>query len=77
MGIRQGLPQLKDEATEGVFQALARIEVGDGSSMFFWRDRWINGFTASEIAPLITEMVTTKRKNARKVSDALPLSAWI
>jgi hypothetical protein len=73
----QGLLHLKDEAAEGVFQTLARIEVGDGKSVLFWRDRWINGFTAAEIAPLISEMVPTRRKNARKVSDALPNSAWI
>jgi hypothetical protein len=73
----QGLPHLKDEAAEGVFQALAKIEVGDGSTVLFWRDRWINGFTASEIAPLVVEMVATRRKNARKVSDALHLNAWI
>jgi hypothetical protein len=73
----QGLPHLKDEAAEGVFQTLAKIVVGDGKSVLFWRDRWINGFTAAEIALLIPEMVTTRRKNARKVADALPNNAWI
>jgi hypothetical protein len=73
----QGLPHLKDEAAEEVFQTLARIEVGDGKSVLFWRDRWIKGFIAAEIAPLISEMVIIRRKNARKVADALPNNAWI
>jgi hypothetical protein len=73
----QGLPHLKDVEAEQVFESLAKIEVGDGTSVLFWKDRWINGFTASEIAPLIADLVPTRRKNKRKVSEGLLENAWV
>jgi hypothetical protein len=48
---------LKDPKAREVFQSLAKIEVGDGRKVLFWSDRWINGFTAEEIAPAITALV--------------------
>jgi hypothetical protein len=67
----QGLPALKDEAAMVVFQSLARINVGNGSSVMFWTDRWIDGYTAEELAPEVTALVSTRRKNVRKVAEAL------
>jgi hypothetical protein len=52
----------KDTKARGVFQSLARIEVGDGKKVLFWEDRWINGFTAEEIAPDLTALVPKRRK---------------
>jgi hypothetical protein len=49
--------------------SLAKIEVGDGKKVLFWSDRWINGFTA-EIAPAITALVPTRRRNSRTVFPA-------
>jgi hypothetical protein len=47
----QGLPMLKDDDTRNLFQSLAKIEIGNGRSVWFWTDRWIDGRTAAEIAP--------------------------
>ncbi|KAM0870271.1 hypothetical protein ACQ4PT_040114 [Festuca glaucescens] len=47
----QGLPGLNDPLVAGVFQSLARFSVGDGRLTYFWRDRWISGYTAEELAP--------------------------
>ncbi|KAM0853896.1 hypothetical protein ACQ4PT_050778 [Festuca glaucescens] len=46
----QGLPGLNDLEAAGVFQSLARFSVGDGRLTYFWRDRWISGYTAEELA---------------------------
>jgi hypothetical protein len=73
----QGLPPIKDVAAMEVFESLAKIEVGDGRTVLFWKDRWINGFTAEEIAPLVTALVPTRRRNSRKVYDALRGNAWV
>jgi hypothetical protein len=51
--------------------------IGDGKSILFWRDRWINGFMAQEIAPAATAVVTTRRKNHRKVDVALEGNHWL
>jgi hypothetical protein len=60
-----------------VFESLGKIEVGDGRTVRFWKDRWINGFTVEEIAPLVTALVPTHRRNSRKVYDALRGNAWV
>jgi hypothetical protein len=61
---------LKDPKAREVFQSLAKIEVGDERKVLFWSDRWINGFTAEEIAPAITALVPTRRRNSRTVFAA-------
>jgi hypothetical protein len=58
----QGLPGLKDDEAEGFFQSLALFRVGDGRSTFFWKDRWIDGYTAEEVAPRVVARVPTRRK---------------
>lgn len=44
--------------------------------MFFWKYRWICGFTVGEIAPLIIELVSTRARNRRTVGQALLDNAW-
>jgi hypothetical protein len=73
----KGLPGLKDPEAEGVFQSLARFVMGDGHLTFFWRDRWIDGYTAEELAPDVFAMVPTRRKNTRRVAEALRDDGWI
>jgi hypothetical protein len=60
-----------------VFQSLAVFRVGDGASTLFWTDRWINGRCAGDIAPEATALVPTRRRNARKVSEALQDDSWL
>ena len=56
-----------DEARE-VFDSLVGIEVGRGDRVLFWRDRWIHGFRAQDIAPNIQEMVQTRVINSQRLS---------
>jgi hypothetical protein len=60
-----------------VFRSLASFEVGDGESILFWRDRWINGRSVDDIAPEVAALVPTRRKNMRKVGDALHEDVWL
>lgn len=73
----QGLPGLKDPDAEGVFQSLAKFTVGDGRLTYFWRDRWIGGYTAEELAPEVFARVPTRRRNSRLVAEALQEDVWI
>ncbi|KAK1604375.1 hypothetical protein QYE76_028048 [Lolium multiflorum] len=72
----QGLKLAKDAKALEVFQSCTKIELGDGRSVLFWLDRWIMGRTAHDIAPDVVELVTTRRKNATTVADALIGDAW-
>jgi hypothetical protein len=71
------LPGLKDPEAEEVFQSLAHFHIGDGLSTYFWKDRWIGGFTAAELAPGVVARVPTRRRNERLVGEALPEDGWI
>jgi hypothetical protein len=73
----QGLPAINDQEANEVFQSLAQFRVGDGESILFWKDRWINGRNAEEIAPEAAALVPTRRKNTRKASDALVEDSWL
>ena len=46
-----------DEDSKAVFDSMVLIQVGDGAAVLFWIDRWIHGFAARDIAPLIAAMV--------------------
>jgi hypothetical protein len=73
----QGLPSLHDAEATDAFQSMASFILGDGHKIFFWRDRWINGFTAEEIAPEVFALVPTRRKNVCTVADAMRDNGWL
>jgi transposase-like protein len=68
---------LNDPEAVGVFQSVARFFVGDGPLTYFWRDQWISGYTAEELAPEVFAMVPTRRKNTCRVAEALREDGWI
>jgi hypothetical protein len=51
--------------------------VGDGHWIYLWRDRWISGHTAEELAPEVFATVPTRRRNTRLVAEALQEDSWI
>jgi hypothetical protein len=73
----QGLNLPCDEKAREGFQSCTEFLVGDGKNVFFWCDRCILGRTAHKIAPEFTTVVTTRRKNCRKVADAVANNAWV
>lgn len=73
----QGLAMTEDRDARAVFDSLVKIEVGAGNKVLFWRDRWIHGFAASDIAPLIHALVDTRTRNRRTVSEGLDSGRWL
>ena len=61
----QGLPMLKDTQAAVVFDSLARFTIGNGRATLFWKDRWITGRAASNIAPLVIATVSARCRNRR------------
>jgi hypothetical protein len=43
----------------------------------FWIDRWINGLTATDIAPMVVDSVSTRKRNRRRVVNAIAQDAWV
>ena len=73
----QGLAMTEDRHARAVFDSLVKIEVGEGTKVLFWRDRWIHGFAAADIAPLIHAMVATRTRNRRTISEGLDNGKWL
>ena len=68
---------LKDDEARKVFDSLVRIEIGDGRRALFWRDRWIQGQTAADIAPLVCELIGNRIKNHRTVKEGMLGNRWM
>ncbi|XP_073367720.1 uncharacterized protein [Aegilops tauschii subsp. strangulata] len=64
-----------DEA-RGLFQAAAKVTVGNGNTALFWEDRWLNGYRIQELAPLIYDMVSKQTRDARTVAEAIQGATW-
>jgi hypothetical protein len=66
-----------DEQVRGMFNAAARIEVGNGEKCFFWLYKWLNGMTIEQIAPAIYKMIHPNIKAKRTVADAIRNGRWV
>jgi hypothetical protein len=53
-----------------------KILVGNGTSVFFWMDRWLDGKSIQHIAPTVFVAVRPRRRMAT-VTEALPVYAWV
>jgi hypothetical protein len=67
----------KDAAALEIFHSFAKIKVGNGEKVFFWLDRWVNGRRIQEIAPKVFALIPTRKKNCRRVADALADNRWV
>jgi hypothetical protein len=73
----KGLRMANDRQAGEVFNSLATVQVGDGRQALFWKDRWLSGRTAEEVAPAVTALVTTRTRNRRSVQEGLINNAWL
>ena len=51
--------------------------VGNGESILFWKDRWLNGRTITEITPNMIKDVLKRSLNRRTVAEALNNRRWV
>jgi hypothetical protein len=56
-----------------IFHASVHITVGDGASILFWVDAWIDGQTAGAIAPDLVEMVCPASGVPAQYNKASPM----
>lgn len=71
-----GLPMASDPQVQRAFDSLVHWKLGDGNKVLFWKDRWMDGGTAKEIAPGIWSKVRTQTVNKRTVYDGLLNHRW-
>jgi hypothetical protein len=51
--------------------------IGNGTSTFFWKDKWIHGCYIEDLAPLIAAAVPKKIREVRTVQLALTSYYWV
>ncbi|WVZ66580.1 LOW QUALITY PROTEIN: hypothetical protein U9M48_015779 [Paspalum notatum var. saurae] len=62
------------EAEMDIFRACTQLSLGDGNRISFWHDRWLQGQTPKQIAPLCFKLVW--RKNLT-VAETLQGNSWM
>ena len=60
-----------------LFNACARVVVGNGKICYFWFDKWLNGKTIEELAPEVVKLIPPLNKAGRTVADAMINITWI
>jgi hypothetical protein len=71
-----GLDLQFSEAERDFFFTSTITVVGDGRTARFWEDRWIEGRSVREIAPLLYSCVPKRRRRTRTVADGLTANLW-
>jgi hypothetical protein len=64
------------ELARGVFDSLVRIRIGKGDRVLFWTDRWMDGSCVQDIAPLVLNLVNTRRRSKTTVQEAFQNDRW-
>ncbi|GJN37267.1 hypothetical protein PR202_gb26200 [Eleusine coracana subsp. coracana] len=59
-----------------MFEIAMQSVVGNGNNSFFWKDRWFNGSSVADIAPLVVAAVPNQIRNSRLVLEALTDLSW-
>lgn len=52
------------------------MKIGNGQQALFWEDRWIEGRSVREIAPLLYAYIPKRRRKLRTVADRLQAHRW-
>jgi hypothetical protein len=71
------MPVCEEETTRSFFKAPTTIAVGNGVSMLFWLEQWLNELSIEELAPDLVAVVPTRRHNSRTICLALSDNAWL
>jgi len=60
-----------------MFRLAVDCIVGNGESILFWKDRWLNGRTINELAPNLIKAIPKRSLNRRTVAEALNNRRWV
>jgi len=65
-----------DPAALALFRAAAVLNLGNGRSTLFWKDRWLDNQCIKDLAPSVLHAVKLRKRNAR-VAEALQNDDWV
>ncbi|WVZ94534.1 hypothetical protein U9M48_040415, partial [Paspalum notatum var. saurae] len=70
------LPGCDEKMVRDLFRASTEISLGDGSTVLFWVDHWLDGFSMDVLAPNLLRAVPP-RFRSRTIRDGLANRTWI
>ena len=65
-----------DPAALALFSAAAVLNLGNGRSTLFWKDRWLDGQCIKDLAPAVFQAVKPRKRNVT-VAEALQNDVWV
>jgi hypothetical protein len=60
-----------------MFRLAVDCIVGNGESILFWKDKWLNGRTIDELAPNLIKAIPKRSLNRRTAAEALNNRRWV
>uniref|UniRef100_A0A453NMC5 Reverse transcriptase domain-containing protein n=1 Tax=Aegilops tauschii subsp. strangulata TaxID=200361 RepID=A0A453NMC5_AEGTS len=72
----KGLDLQFSKEERALFFASTTMVLGDGRTTLFWDDRWINGQSVREIAPMLYQCIPKRRRKTRTVAEGLGGNTW-
>jgi len=72
-----GLPTQVPHNAKALFDIAVDSIVGNGETIKFWSDRWLQGKTATEWAPNLIKLIPNRTLNQRTVAQALTNRSWV
>ncbi|CAD6334272.1 unnamed protein product [Miscanthus lutarioriparius] len=71
------LPIRTDPQVQAFFKASTFTVLGDGNLALFWEDRWINGQSASDLAPTLSQLVPRRTRQRQTVRQGINGRQWV
>lgn len=66
-----------EQVVQQFFAASLRCELGNGDSILFWTDKWLEGKSIEQLAPWVFNGVPKHTRQTRTVREALTNDQWI
>ncbi|KAM0899738.1 hypothetical protein ACQ4PT_021089 [Festuca glaucescens] len=80
VGLRHRVSLFADDVVSdhavGLFNTYVIIKVGNGSSLLFWEDAWIDGLTVAAIATEVIKLVRPTARHRRTVQQGRVANSW-
>ncbi|WVZ55208.1 hypothetical protein U9M48_005900 [Paspalum notatum var. saurae] len=73
----EGLPLQVPQNAKALFDVAAISLVGNGQSIKFWTDRWLQGRTIAEWAPNLIKLIPRRARKQRTVAQGLTNRRWV
>lgn len=76
-GPAKGLHIQVPQKAQALFNMAVVSVIGNGETILFWKDRWLEGKTMDEIVPNLFQTIPKRIIKTRTVAHALPNRRWV